>query len=234
VPKATRVCAVCDAQFTGDARKLACSEVCAQRRRWRTRHGLPIRNAEQGPKRFATVYSRVCEHCACEFTTRRSSTRFCSTRCSRGFGKAHRSLDEWLALVDRSDPDGCHLWPADGPYSSHGYPTSKGHEWPGEVYVHRLLHLREHGSIPVGWEPDHTCRVKRCVRDDHRELVPQAENKRRAAPYRRPQKRRVGKCPHADLDVYWDPSGRRVCRICRRARTRLWRAEQPSGLAASS
>lgn len=240
-------CEVCGGGFVPAAGRQTCSEQCAQRRRWRRKHGLPISNAEQGPKRFEAKYPGVCEHCGDTFVAKRANTRFCSETCSRRAGTAVKTaparrrrsrskgltgkqrayvlLDEWLSRVDRSS-DGCHLWPEGAPVSSHGYPVSTQHEVEGEVYVHRILHIREHGPIPAGWEPDHVCRVKLCVRPDHHELVTHAENLRRAVPYRRAQVDRLGPCPHDDSDVYWDPTGKRVCRICRRERVRLWREDR--------
>ncbi len=46
--------------------------------------------------------------------------------------------------------------------------------------AHRVAWLLDGGELPPGMELDHKCRVKRCVRPDHLELVTHQENRRRA------------------------------------------------------
>ena len=126
-------------------------------------------------------------------------------------------------LENSRGPSG-QCWPWSGPLSSHGYGVHMvGKE---RVYAHRAAYEQEHGPIPEGMTIDHTCRVRSCVNPDHLEAVTRGENLRRAVPYRAPQETRLGRgaCTHGDQDVYVDPSGKRVCRPCRRERTRLWRA----------
>ena len=48
-------------------------------------------------------------------------------------------------------------------------------------YAHRYAWTREHGEIPAGLTVDHLCRVRRCVRTDHMELVTAVENFQRGA-----------------------------------------------------
>ncbi len=129
---------------------------------------------------------------------------------------------EWLARVDRSGV-GCHLWP--GPEHSEGYGLAI--EGGVQMLAHRFAWEAENGPIPDGFTIDHKCRTRLCVRLEDLEVVTLAENLHRAAGFRSAQqKRRVGRCPHPDIDVYIDPTGKRVCRICRRERTRLWRIDQ--------
>lgn len=42
--------------------------------------------------------------------------------------------------------------------------------------AHRVAYEMEHGPIPKGYEIDHLCRVKRCVRPKHLEAVSHREN----------------------------------------------------------
>lgn len=118
-------------------------------------------------------------------------------------------------------------WPWQGSVDARGY----GHASlpTGRDYAHRYAYRELVGELDEGMTVDHLCRVRSCVNPDHLEQVTRAENLRRAVPYRRPQKRRLGKCEHEDTDdVYVDPSGKRVCRECRRERTRQWRADSDS------
>ena len=129
--------------------------------------------------------------------------------------------------LDRSkgDPDQC--WPWQGATDARGYGVA--FEPDGRDYAHRYAYRELVGKLDEGMTVDHLCRVRSCVNPDHLEQVTRAENLRRAIPYRRPQKKRLGRCEHGDSDVYYDPKNKRVCRICRRERTRLWRADDSSG-----
>jgi len=76
------------------------------------------------------------------------------------------------------------------------------------------------GTIPVGLELDHICRVKNCVRVNHLEAVTHKENMRRVRGLRVLKTN----CPHghefspSNTQTYSD--GRRVCRTCRRDSSR--------------
>ena len=129
-------------------------------------------------------------------------------------------------ILARTAQDGeCLIW--QGAVQSSGY-GSVGNGLGGTALAHRVVFTEMVGPIEEGMTIDHLCRVRSCVNPDHLEPVTQGENLRRAVPYRRPQKRRLGKCEHDDSDVYIDPSGKRVCRECRRERTRAWRADSDS------
>lgn len=45
--------------------------------------------------------------------------------------------------------------------------------------AHRMAYLLYRGPIPAGFEPDHLCRVTRCVNPDHLELVTHRVNVQR-------------------------------------------------------
>lgn len=107
---------------------------------------------------------------------------------------------------------------------THGYGRAEknGHF----ILAHRFVYETLIGPIPGGMTLDHLCKNKLCVNPEHLEVVTRGENLRRAIPDRTPEKHRLPPCSHGDQDIYVDPDGKRVCRICRRERTRLWRAER--------
>ena len=120
-------------------------------------------------------------------------------------------------------------WPWQGSLSDHGYGIYRRNG--KNDYAHRVAYERVNGKLADGMTVDHTCRVRSCVNPDHLEAVTRGDNLRRAVEYRRPQKKRLGHgaCNHGDVDVYVDPTGKRVCRICRRERTRMWRHDKEYG-----
>lgn len=137
--------------------------------------------------------------------------------------KVNLSAAEHLQL-SKADPGQC--WPWHGQTDVRGY----GHASlpTGRDYAHRYAYRELVGELDEGMTVDHLCRVRSCVNPDHLEQVTRGENLRRAVGYRRPQKKRLGRCEHGDSDVYYDPKEKRVCRICRRERTRLWRDDPGS------
>src|SRR5258708_6777342 len=50
------------------------------------------------------------------------------------------------------------------------------------IRVHRITYELFHGPIPDGLEPDHTCKIKRCINPEHLEAVTHSENLRRSKP----------------------------------------------------
>lgn len=86
---------------------------------------------------------------------------------------------EILDQIDRSGH--CHLWT--GPTDKDGYGYTR---WNGNNRgVHRIVWELAYGSLPTvnaageKLEIDHQCRVRRCVKLDHLELVTKAENNAR-------------------------------------------------------
>lgn len=73
----------------------------------------------------------------------------------------------------------CRIW--DGGDSGNG----RGGDYPrmnldgGTVAVHIASWTNEHGLIPPKKQLDHLCRVRKCVNDEHLELVTHRENQRR-------------------------------------------------------
>ena len=79
--------------------------------------------------------------------------------------------------------------------------------------VHRLAYELEVGPIPEGFEIDHLCRVRNCVRPDHLEAVTLRENRRRANVLRRTIDT-VRPC----REGHPIPAGKRSCPDCDRLR----------------
>lgn len=87
--------------------------------------------------------------------------------------------DRFWAKVEKSDS--CWLWTG-ALFPSNGYGAL--HLDGAAVPAHRVSYELNVGPIPDGLTIDHLCRVRACVRPDHLEPVTQAENLRRARPYR--------------------------------------------------
>lgn len=85
-----------------------------------------------------------------------------------------------VEIVDTGYETPCHLWTAgdSGNGRGGGYPRM----WlDGQVVaVHIVAWVNEHGFVPGKKTLDHLCRQRRCVRDDHLELVTNRQNVLRA------------------------------------------------------
>ena len=93
------------------------------------------------------------------------------------------------------------------------------------LVAHRAAYLIYRGVIPEGMQLDHLCRNRWCVNPWHLEVVTQRENILRGLAPSALQARQTHCKRGHSLDVaYRDPSGRRVCRICRQMNERRrWR-----------
>lgn len=107
----------------------------------------------------------------------------------------------------------CWIWKSS--INSTGYGQYKSPLYqPKPVVAHRVAFLLSGGQIPDGYELDHLCRNRRCVRPDHMEPVTHAVNMQRGLQGMKAH------CPqgHAyegeNLIVY---RGRRYCRACQTA-----------------
>ena len=114
----------------------------------------------------------------------------------------------------------CWLWTASK--TGAGY----GHFWDGKrlVYAHRWLYEQKRGLIPDGFEPDHLCRVRACVNDDHIEAVTHQENVLRGAGVASANAKKTH-CsqghPYDEANTYLVGGGRhRMCRECNRKKQR--------------
>jgi hypothetical protein len=84
--------------------------------------------------------------------------------------------------MDGPLPTRCHIWT--GPTSG---TKGRGHGYGrvcidgGTMATHIVMFVIEHGPIPPGKQIDHLCRNRRCVADDHLELVTHKQNQKRRA-----------------------------------------------------
>lgn len=95
--------------------------------------------------------------------------------------------------TDRGYATDCHIY--NGRLNDRGYAESGGKRF------YRVLWVKENGPVPEGFELDHLCRQRDCVRLDHLELVTHRENMRRSS---------VGKAAESDAP---DPHGIRALRV---------------------
>lgn len=89
------------------------------------------------------------------------------------------------------------------------------------VYAHRWLYEQVVGPVPAGLDLDHLCRNRACVRPDHLEPVTRYVNVFRGDGTGSFKVKLRTHCKHGheltEENTYRNPSGRRECKICRRA-----------------
>lgn len=129
---------------------------------------------------------------------------------------------------------GCWLWTS---ATSHGYGVFQIR---GETYrAHRVSYELYRGRIPEDLHIDHLCRNRCCINPNHLEPVTNAENTRRgvAAEVSKARYAAQTHCKNGHLLsgnnlTIAKGNGQRVCRTCRIARKRAWRAKHfpPVGL----
>jgi HNH endonuclease len=124
---------------------------------------------------------------------------------------------------------GCWLWTAH--CSRDGY----GRLWDGErrVSPHRWIYSELVGPIPPGLEMDHLCRTRNCVNPEHLEPVTHRENILRGVSPPALHARKTH-CPQgheytAENTLVSSPRGVRVCRTCKRASDRRYKARLRTG-----
>jgi hypothetical protein len=138
------------------------------------------------------------------------------------YAKQKRSPAEWYDLIDKSEPEGCWIWP--GPKNS-----QTGYGWTGSQTAHRWVYEREIGLIPPKSHVDHTCHSRSiscpggdhcphrpCCNPAHLEVVTPRENARRGTTRRT-------HCKRGHL-VVKNESGQWACAECHADRKREWNA----------
>jgi len=140
------------------------------------------------------------------------------------FIQGHYSLktQERYRVEDRGYSGGpCWIWQRH--INDQGYGVIRGAD--RQSRAHRVVYEEMIGPIPEGLELDHLCRVRSCVNPAHLEPVTHAENMRRgnspASVTRREQRCRRGHDLTLAESVYVVPkTGKRLCRVCQRLRSR--------------
>lgn len=90
-----------------------------------------------------------------------------------------------VEVVDCGYVTPCHIWtgPDSGNGRGGGYPRMA---LDGQTMaVHKVAWTNAHGIIPGKKQLDHKCRQRRCVNEDHLELVTHLQNQKRRAEARR-------------------------------------------------
>jgi hypothetical protein len=116
---------------------------------------------------------------------------------------------------------GCWLWTG---ATTRGYGRFSLH---GRLCLaHAVLAAWVGKQLPPGWEWDHLCRVRHCVRPSHLEAVPHRVNVLRGVAPTAINARKVA-CdaghPLSGGNLYRDSRGARQCRVCRAESSRKWR-----------
>lgn len=111
------------------------------------------------------------------------------------------------------DENGCWLWTASLDKNGYGQMTLEGRC----RRAHQVSYENFIGEIPVGLEPDHLCRNRRCINPRHLEYVTHLENVRRGS------KAMKTHCTHGHEYTITNTGrnhGRRACRACARLKQR--------------
>lgn len=119
-----------------------------------------------------------------------------------------------IAKYTRKQPNGCWLW-CGSTNGHYGVLSVNGKN----VMVHRFLWVLKHGAPPAGFELDHKCLNKRCIRPNHLEPVTTATNNgrhRASANYVAIDRKRIQAGVRANYARHWakGPGGAWVCSVC--------------------
>lgn len=150
---------------------------------------------------------RICSRCHGRNRSKGDLCRCCITDQERFWAKVIKTDNHWLWIGTLTQGYGMfHL---------------KGH---GMIQAHRVSYEWASGSIPIGVEPDHICRVRRCVRPDHLELVTKRINILRGISFAALNARKTH-ClnGHEFIGSNYriNRKGSRVCRLCDRIRSKF-------------
>lgn len=115
----------------------------------------------------------------------------------------------------------CWIWQGETIESGYGRVRVGGKK----QLVHRVVFEYFNGMIPEGLVIDHLCRTQLCVNPSHLEPVTQAENVRRGYVARG----LPSECKNGHLyteENTYKHSGKRICRTCNNAASRLYRSKR--------
>jgi HNH endonuclease len=189
-------------------------------------HEFTPANTYFDPKRIGVRY---CRTCAAERKAKMRAQRWAIRR--ERLHPLLRELDgltvSFLEKV-KIDESGCWLWT--------GHITDFGYGDASHRRAHRALYEVAIGPIPHGFEVDHICRVRHCVKPAHLEAVTGDENRERtidiprAVYARRAGRGTVSHCARGhertSENTYVSPKGDRSCRPCSRMHLRRYRADR--------
>lgn len=122
--------------------------------------------------------------------------------------------------VDMGYKTPCRLWMA-SLRSGYGRFCAKGKM----VYAHRYIYTKTKGALPIGFQPDHLCKVRACANPDHLEAVTSRVNTLRGIGPTAQNARKthcVRGHPLSGNNVWIRPSKYgRYCRTCMRDHRRM-------------
>lgn len=146
----------------------------------------------------------------------------CYSHVARGQFSRKTPLERFWEKVDKDGPiptfrpelGPCWVWR--GSLSNgYGHLNALGRYWTAHRFAVSMLVA----PVPDGMDVDHLCRVPRCVRIDHLEVVTRAVNAQRGA-----GGLLVTECPQGhpydEANTYWSKRRSRMCRTCHRLRER--------------
>ena len=131
-------------------------------------------------------------------------------------------IERFLAKVEKTNT--CWLWCGAVNYKGYGV-IGLGTRKDGNALSHRAAWMIYKGSIPSGMDVLHRCDTPACVNPDHLFLGTQQDNMKDRDTKGRQHNMRKTHCPkgHAyDVtNTYVTKDGRRCCRACDNARSRI-------------
>lgn len=134
-------------------------------------------------------------------------------------------LKEFERHIMPEPNSGCHIWLGSLNGEGYGCFAIEKRRHGRRINAHRWIWEQKHGPIPNGLDPDHLCRVRCCVNDNHIELVTRQVNVQRGVPYRPDTKK--SHCIHGHEltpdNTQPRKDGGRRCLQCRRRAKFEWR-----------
>ena len=162
--------------------------------------------------------------------------------CIKHYTRWQRYGDPTVTKLDRDRTPEERFWPRvnkDGPVSAHRPDLGPCWVWTGglaegygmfwldgrNIHAHIVSFTWEYGDIPEGWERDHLCRNRACVRPDHLEAVTHWTNVARGiSPHGLNAAKTKCRNGHdfTPENTRVNSKGQRVCIACARAACLRW------------